>query len=115
MNRFAVLVLFPLLLAPTTTSRTAHAAGADSFGVTVLGCFHPDAKFTSASYARGRNTHAWTGWITFRDGRREGAAMSFVMDMKTRNGDTFFRVLPLMDDASSAPAPGCYLREWQQY
>jgi len=117
MNRIAFLVfLVPLTLVPVAMPREAQAAATETpFGVTVLRCFHPEATFTSAIYAHGRDHHTWTGYITFREGHRDGATMSFVMDMKTRNGDSFFRVLPLMDDGYSAPASTCYLREWQRY
>lgn len=111
MNRIT-LVLFALCLLICVTPRPAHAE--NTFGPTVLACFHPDAKFTSMTYARGRGHHTWTGWIKFHEGRMD-ASMSFVMDMKTRNGDTFFRILPVMDGGPSEAASGCYLREWQRY
>jgi hypothetical protein len=90
-----------------------HADEADGFGPRLLKCFHPDAKFSSMTYAHGRGHHAWTGWIKFRDGRMD-AAMSFVMDVKTRDGGTLVRITPVTDNASSAPDSSCYLREWQQ-
>lgn len=115
MNRITnALTLFSLLLCLLICAipRPVHAE--NNFGTTVLACFHPDATFTSATYARGRGHHTWSGWIKFREGRAEGA-MSFVMDMKTRNGDTFFRVVPVMDGGMTQAASSCYLREWQRY
>jgi hypothetical protein len=116
-SRLLAVALFgaSFFLSSSVTVREARA-GEESFGSTVLGCYHPGATFSSATYTRGRDRHAWTGWIKFREGRHEGYAMSFQMDMKTtRSGETFYRVLPVMDDGMEPAASGCYLREWQRY
>lgn len=118
-GRFFVVAVFgaSLLLSPSAAVREARAEeGSSSFGNTVLGCYHPGATFTSATYMRGHDRHAWTGWIKFREDHHEGFAMSFQMDMKTtRSGETFYRVLPVTDDGTMPAASGCYLREWQRY
>jgi len=114
-GRVLTVAAFTVLFAPFSGALPAAHAGEESFGSTVLGCYHPGATLTSVTYARGRDRHAWTGWIKFREGRREGFAMSFQMDMKTTRGETFYRVLPVTDDGTMPAASGCYLREWQRY
>lgn len=116
MRRLAVLrlvVLVSALLVAGSVTDTARAGG-DGFATSVIDCFHPGAQFTTATYARGRGRHAWSGWIGFREGHSHAeAVMSFVMDTKTQNGDSVYRITPITDDGSQPPAPGCYLREWQ--
>jgi hypothetical protein len=107
------LVSFLLTVGIALLPARVHADEADGFGPHLLKCFHPDAKFSSMTYAHGRGHHAWKGWIKFQDGRTD-AAMSFVMDVKTRDGATEIRITPVTDDALTAPESGCYLREWQR-
>ena len=115
-----LLVMSVLMLATSAVTDTARAGG-EGFGASILGCFHPDAEFTSASYVKGSGRHAWMGWIKFRESRAMSArsrgevVMSFSIDTKTESGgNSFYRVMPFMDDGSLPPAPGCYLREWQE-
>jgi hypothetical protein len=110
-------LLFAMGLGIGAIVKPAHAAGEGTFGGNIVDCFHPDAKFTSVTYAKGHGRHAWMGWIRFHEGRASGdAVMSFTMDMKTaQNGESFYRVTPLTDDGFLAPAPGCYMRDWQRY
>ncbi len=107
------LVSFLLAAAVVALPASVHADDAEGFGPRLLQCFHPDAKFSSMTYARGRGHHAWTGWIKFQDGRTS-AAMNFVMDVKNQDGGLVVRITPLTDSALSAPEASCYLREWQR-
>jgi mevalonate pyrophosphate decarboxylase len=116
-KRTAILFLLALpCLAAGTTASTAHA-GNETFGSSLLKCFHPTADFVQISYAQRHGSasgkRSWKGWLTYSTKNHEDSAMSFVLDMKTEDGVSFVRVTPLTDSSTSAPETSCYLRDWQ--